>query len=426
MKTNLKKLPNSEIEVAFELPAEEFSKHVDKALEHLKKHVKMDGFRPGTVPKELAEKKIGNENLLMEAGDLAVKDAYTKFVIEQKLEPIGDPEVKITKIAKGSEFTFTVKVAVLPEITLPDYKSLVKKVKAKEVSVEPKEIDEALEYLQKSRAVFVPLDKGAENKDFVEIEYVNEHINGGKAIKDRFTMGEGGFMKDFEANILGMKAGEEKEFTAKFPENTPNKNVAGKESSFKVKMLSVQKVELPEINDEFAKAMGVFDSLVALRENLTEGITLEKKEAERQRARGEMLSLISQEITFELPEKMVQYEQERLFEDLKHQIGHQFNISFEEYLATTKKTEEEMRATFKLDAEKRIKNFLVLRQIGKAEHVEVSTEELQEEMNREVKKYSKEQAQKIDINQLREYSKGAIFNEKVFQKLEELSHATEK
>ncbi len=437
MKTEIKKLPKSELEIDFELSDVEFAVFIDKALEHLKGHVKMDGFRKGHVPKEMVEQRVGQENLLMEAGDLAVKDAYTKFVVEQKLEPIGEPEVKITKIAKGNPLLFTIKVAVLPDIKLPDYKKIVSEIKGLEVSVEPKEIDEALVYLQKSRAKFSQVDKPAGLKDFVEIEYTNENINSGKIVKDRFILGEGGFMKDFEDNVLEMKAGEEKEFRAKFPDNAPN-NLAGKESSFKVKMLSVQKMELAEINDEFAKSLGMFDSLVKLKENLLGGITLEKKEAELQRKRGEILQKISEKIKFyteggsppkdgqaasggELPEKMVEYEQKRLLEDLKMQVQSQFKLEFEEYLKSVKKTEEEIKASFKVDAEKRIKNFLVLRQIGKAENVEVTEEELTEEANREMKKYSKEQAAKIDIRQLKEYSKGAVFNEKVFQKLESFS-----
>ncbi len=420
MKTEIKKLPKSELEINFELDENEFAVFIDKALEHLKGHVKMDGFRKGHVPKEMVEKQVGQENLLMEAGDLAVKDAYTKFVIAEKLEPIGEPEVQIKKIAKGNPLLFTVKVSVLPDIKLPDYKKIVSEIKGLEVSVEPKEIDEALEYLQKSRAKFSQIDKSAGLKDFVEIEYVNENIHSGKVVKDRFILGEGGFMKDFEDNVLGMKAGEEKEFRAKFPDNAPN-NLAGKESSFKVKMLSVQKMELAEINDEFAKSLGMFDSLVKLKENLLEGITLEKREAELQRKRGEILSKISEKIKFELPEKMVEYEQKKLFEDLKMQVQSQFKLEFEDYLKSVKKTEEEIKTTFKVDAEKRIKNFLVLRQIGRAENVEVSEAELEGEVARELKKYSKERAAKIDIRQLKEYSKGVVFNEKVFEKLESFS-----
>src|SRR3989344_6176340 len=117
MKTELKKLAKSQIQIDFELDEQEFSKYVDKALEHLKGHVKMDGFRPGQVPKEMVEKQVGNEGVLMEAGDLAVNESYNKFINEQGIEPIGKPEVSITKIAKGNPFLFKITVSVLPEIT---------------------------------------------------------------------------------------------------------------------------------------------------------------------------------------------------------------------------------------------------------------------------------------------------------------------
>lgn len=420
MKAIKKDLGKSQIEIEFELDEQEFAKYIDKALEHLKGHVKMDGFRPGTVPKDIVEKKVGNENLLMEAGDLAVKETYIKFVTENNLEPIGEPEVQIKKIAKGNPMQFTVKVSVLPEVELPNYKEIASQIKGAEVVVEEKEIEEALHYLQRSRAKFTDKAGGAEKKDYVKIEYQNEHINGGKTIGDIFILGEAGFLPDFEDNLLGMKAGEEKEFTAKFPENTPN-NLGGKEGKFKVKMILVQTMDLPEVNDEFAKSLGMFDNLMKLKENMHEGITLEKKENEKQRVRGEMLEKVTAQTKLDIPEKMAQYEQERLFEDLKHHIAHNFKISFEEYLKSIKKSEQEIKDSFKLEAEKKIKNFLVLRAIGNAEKIEVSNEELEESMNKELRKHTKGQAEQIDINQLKEYTKGAIFNEKVFQKLESFS-----
>lgn len=421
MNTNIKKLEKSQIEVEFELTAEEFQKHLDSALLKLKDQVKMDGFRKGAVPLKMVEEKIGNENLLMEAGDLAVKKSYSEFVRENNLEPIGDPEVQIKKIAKGSPFEFVVKVSVLPEIKLPDYQEIAKKIKVQEIKVDDKEIEDAISYLQKSRAKLSQVDRGAEPKDFVEIEYQNSQINGGKMIKDGFILHEGGFLKDFEDNLLGMKTGEEKQFKAKFPDNTPNKDLAGKESDFLVRMVSVQKMELPEIDDEFAKALGAFDTMVSLKENIKGGITMEKQVGEKQRQRGEILSKISDKITFDLPEKMVDYESIRLFEDFKNQIAQNAKVDFDEYLASVKKSEDEIKKSFKMEAEKRIRNFLVLREIGKAEKIEVTEEELDVEMQNAIKNYSKEQLEKIDINELREYTKGAIYNEKVFQILENYS-----
>lgn len=421
MKTEIKKLEKSQVEISFELTAEEFQKHIEGALLSFKNNVKMDGFRKGAVPLKMVEEKVGDENLLMEAGDLAVKKSYSQFVIDNKLEPIGDPEVQIKKIAKGSPFEFVVKVAVLPEIVLPNYQEIASKVKAQEIKVDEKEVEDAINYLQKSRAKMAQVDRGAGAKDFVEIEYQNDKINGGKVIKDGFILSEGGFLKDFENNLLEMKAGDEKEFKAKFPENTPDKNLAGKDGDFKVKMISVQEMELPELNDEFAQALGAFDTMVSLKENIKGGIAMEKTAGEKQRKRAEILNMISQKISFDLPEKMVDYESARLFEDFKDQIAQNAKIDFDEYLATVKKSEEEIKKSFSLEAEKRIKSFLVLREIGKAEKVEVLDQELQEELEKSMKSYSKEQLSKIDIGQLKEYAKGAIFNEKIFQLLEKFS-----
>ncbi len=435
MKTEIKKLPKSEIEIEFELTEKEFQEHFEHALEHLKHHVKVDGFRQGQAPAKMVEDKLKPEMLLMEAGDHAVKHVYTNYIIDNKLEPIGEPEVQITKIAKNNPFLFKVKITVLPDIDLPNYKEIASHIKGKGISVEPHEVEEALNYLQKTRAKFTEKnpsspDGSSGRGDFIEIVYEMKEAAPqggaslaplGREIKDRFILGEGGFMQGFENGLMGMKAGEEKKIIVKFPENAPRKDLAGKDAEFLVKMISVQKMELPEINDEFAKQLGAFDTLVALKESLNSGITLEKTEAEKQRKRGEILTKISEKANFEMPEKLVEYEQERLFEDMKNQISQNVKISFEEYLASIKKTEGELKETFKKEAEKRIKSFLVLRQIGKQENIKIEDKEIEEEMNKNIKNYSKEELKKIDINQLKEYTKDVIHNEKVFQLLENLS-----
>jgi len=202
----------------------------------------------------MVEDKLKPEALLMEAGDHAVKHVYSDYVIEKKLEPVGEPEVSIIKIAKGNPFIFKVKITVLPDVELSDYKAIASKIKGKEISVTEEEVQDTLNYLQKTRAKMTPKNEAAAKGDFVEIIYQNKDIENNKEFPDKFILGEGGFMKGFEDSIIGMKAGEEKEFKSTFPENTPQKNLAGKEGDFKVKMISVQKIELPEINDEFANS----------------------------------------------------------------------------------------------------------------------------------------------------------------------------
>lgn len=430
MKTTQTKLPKAQVEIEFELTEEEFKHYIEHALEHLKRHVKVDGFRPGHAPAKIAEERIGKENLLMEAGDIAVRETYLKYMQENNLEPISQPEVSIIKIAQGSPFIFKAKISVLPEIELPDYKEISKKVirqsTEKEISVSGQEVQDALNYLQKTRAKFTLKNEPAQKTDFVEIEYQSKDIDNNKQLKDKFILGEGGFMKGFEENIEGMKAGEEKEFAVKFPADSARKALAGKAIDFKVKMISVQKMELPEINDEFAKSLGIFEGLSVLRTNIKDGITMEKNEAEKQRKRGEILDKIretaEEKNSFEIPEILVNYEKDRLLENLKQQIIQNIKISFEEYLVTIKQTEEGLKENFTKEAEKKLKNFLVLREIGKREKIEVSEKEIDEELKKTAE-YGKtdkpfDAAQgKFDTEQFKEYTKRAIFNEKVFQKL---------
>lgn len=421
MEVKTKKLDKSRIELEFEITAEEFAEHTEHALGHLKGHVKVDGFRAGKAPASMVEEKIKPEVLLMEAGDHAVQHVYSDYIKTNKIEAVGHPEISILKIAKGSPFVFKAIVTVLPEVELPDYKEIAKAVKGKEVSVTEEEVQDSINYIQKTRAKFTLKNEVAEKKDFVEIKYQNKDINEGKEVDDKFVLGDGGFMNGFEDAIVGMKAGDEKEVTVTFPEASPRKDLAGKEAIFKVKVISVQKMELPELNDEFAKQLGAFDTMVALRKSITEGMTAEKQEEEKQRRRGEILEKIAEKAKFEMPEAMVEYEKERLFEDLKNRITSSVKITFEEYLASIKQTEEQIKNTYQKEAEKRLRGFLVLRELGKKETVEVTDQEVAEEVAKSIKGYSKDQIDKIDINELKEYTKGVIQNEKIFQFLENFS-----
>lgn len=217
-----------------------------------------------------------------------------------------------------------------------------------------------------------------------------------------------------------MKKGEEKEFSVLFPKDYSNKLLADKKILFRVKMKSVQKMELPEINDEFAQKLGKFENLNLLKENLRQGIKKEKELEESQRIRNEVLEKIAQNSECDLPESLVEIEKTHLLDDLKQRVSQSLQISFEEYLTQIKKTEEEVKDSFLENARKRVKNFLVLREIGKTENIMVSEEEIKEETNKILKKYSNigDTKEKIDLNRLKDYTEGVIYNEKVFKKLE--------
>jgi len=419
MKVDSKKLPKSEAEVSIEIPWEEFKPYVDKAYSILGENIAVKGFRKGNVPQDILEKEIGQDKVLAQAADLTVKDKYPQAVYKENIEPISSPEVNIIKLAKGNPFEFKVKVSVLPDIVLPDYKMIASKMEKKQVSITDKDVEDALKWVQQSRAVFTPLERETKKDDFIEIEYQSPQIENNKIFKDKFIFGKANVAPGFEENLEGMKKDEQKEFSIVFPKEHNNKMLAGKNISFKVTIKSVQKMELPKLNDEFAKKLGKFEDLKSLKNNIKENLSKEKELEQKQKTRNEVLEKIAQDCKCEIPEILVENQKDNLLEDLKQKVDQGLKIPFTEYLTQIKKTEKEIKDSFKDAAEKRVKNFLALREIGKKEEIKISKEEIEEETNKTLKNYpNKEEVKKIDIERLKDYTQSAMYNEKVFKKLE--------
>jgi trigger factor len=461
MKVSIQKLPESKIQLEIELPTEEFNKFIEKATQDLGKDLEIEGFRKGKVPKEIVEKEIGLAKILEEAVQLAIKENYPQAILENKIEVISQPEVEILKLAPGNPFIFRAKTQVLPEIKLADYKKIAFRIKKNEVLVEDKEVENALSWLQKSRAKFTLKSGPCQKGDWVEIEYFSKEIENERKINDAFILGEGHLISGFEENLLGMESGQEKEFPLIFPDNylpkrsegwrradaprlpkrsegwrradapRPQKDIAGKKVNFKAKMKSVQKMELPEINDQFAKGLGKLENLDGLKKSLKEGLNLEKEMEESQRVREEILREISQNSEFQVPEILVIKEQERMLEFLKEEVSQKLGISFNDYLAKIKKSEKELLDSFLPEAREKVKNLLVLREISKKEKIDVSDEEIKEEINKILKNTDIKKAEGIDPHtkfgvgvdpeKLKDYTKEVLINEKTFKFLESLT-----
>ncbi len=473
MEVKINRLPGSQIEFEIEVPVEEFNNFIERATLNLGENLEIKGFRKGNVPKDIVEKEIGPEKILVEAADLAIKENYKRAVLENKIEVISQPEIKIKKMARGNPLVFLAKTAILPEIKLGNYKKIAVKIKKKEIVVTEKEIDDALRWLQKSRAKFTLKNRAAEKGDFVEIEYWLPQINAKKegfSQKDAFILGEGRFIPGFEEQLVGMKAGEEKKgVSITIPENQyrnlfsgkmqapleitkakkkhrENKSLTGqgKKVVFRVKMNLIQNIELPEINNQFAQSLGDFKDLIALKENIKKGLNLEKDRTESQRVRNEILDKINEATDCEIPEILIKREQNQMIENFKKNVSENLNpvrdsgdrektqrngisngvkISFEEYLKKLEKTEKEILDSFLPEAQKKIKNFFILREIGEREQIEVSETEIREEVNKILEQYpSVKGAQKeLDPERLKEYTKEVIKNEKIFQLLEDLA-----
>jgi len=427
MKVEINKLPRSEIEINIIVPPDEWREFFDEASSELSRDLKIEGFRPGHAPSNLVEQRIGTNKIMERAADLCAKKCYVAAIMDSNNEAVGRPEITVTKLAKNNPFEFKARVAVMPEVKLPDYKKIARHMAKdkKEISVSDQELNKSLEWLQKSRTKYATVVREAQMGDRVEIDFEGECE--GENLPELCSknhpavLGRGYFMPGFEEKLLGMKEGEEKQFSLAFGDDFEAKNLAGKIVDFRAKMNLVQEGQMPELDDEFAKGLGNFKDLDDLKENVRKGILAEKQEQERDRWRTRLIEEIAKKSEMEIPEVLIEGETHRMLDDLKNKIA-EIGLTFEQYRERFKKTESQLHEEFEKVAKEKVRAFLTLREIAKEEKIEVPEEELTQELNLAKKHFeSSEQAQNnIDTEQLKEYTKDGLKNRKVFELLENI------
>jgi trigger factor len=422
----IRKLPKSQLELKIIVPAGELEKFLDVAAEELSKDLKITGFRPGKAPRKIVEQHVGSEKILAHAAEKAIKKSYVDLIAKNKIEAVGEPKITITKIAPGNDLEYKAVIGVMPEIKLGNYRKQVKSVKKSEAEeIKSEEIQKEIEHLQKSRAKLITVLREVRVGDRVEIDFEvkvdGKEIEGGKSQNHPLTIGEGYFIPGFEENLIGMKEKEEKEFDLTFPNEYHKKELAGKPARFKVKMKLVQEKELPELNDDFAKGLGNFESLEKLQGSIKEGLAMEQKKKRDEKWRQEVLEKIISECQTEIPDVLIESELEKMMAEFEQNISG-MGMKLDDYFASIKKTRDEVRNSWKENAEKRVKSALALKEIAKLENISPESAEIEEEMNKTMA-YFKNQGdmeKKVDMERLYNYVKGVLTNEKVFKFLENL------
>ena len=431
MEFKLRELPKSKIEIEVEIPTQEWDEFLNEAIKDLSKNLKIEGFRPGHIPRNIIEREVGTGKILERAADLAVNKTYLNIINKENIEVLGRPQITIQKIAFENPLVYKAEVVVMPKVELPDYEAIAKSEPKKlknEIKVKEKEIEQAVNWLSKSRAKYTNVEREARKGDRLEIDfsaYGGQNSESPQKIDEAknylFIFGEGKFIPGFEKQIENMKVGEEKEFNLVFPTDYPKKELVGSPVNFKVKIKNIQKVEIPEQNDEFAKSLGNFENLIALKQNIKEGILLEKERKEKEAWRIKTIKEIAKKSKIDIPDILVESEIEKMLEELKESVLN-MGLEFDKYLEQIKKTRDELRKDLVKLAEERICVALVLNQITKERNIEATEEEIEAEINKILKNYASIEQTKnqIDIERLREYTKGVIKNEKVFKILESM------
>ena len=412
MKYEIKEVRATKKKVEIEVSAEDFNNYYSQTLKKISADAEIPGFRKGKVPENMVESRVTKEGVLSEAAETAIRESWARFLAESKEEAISQPQVEIIKIAKDNPLIFTAEFEILPLIKLPKLDSA--KVEKSSVEVTDQEVEDTIKWIQQSRAKYSEKISGAEDGDLVEFTFSCLDIENDPEKKDRIVLGKGHYIEGLEDTLRGMKREEVREFETQHPQEKKDKKI-----KISVKVDSVKKVEIPEVNDEWVKGLGAFNTVEELKKDIKEGIKKDKEVAEIQRVREESIKKLIEKTEIEVPKTLIKREQDFMLNNIKERCLSELKINFEEYLKQVKKTEEEITKELEEIAKEKVKGFLVLHQIVKDEKIEVTEEEISQKIEEMLNQYpNKEEIKKtMDEVQVRLYIEDELKREKAFNLL---------
>lgn len=392
MSFTVENLEKNMAKLTIEVSAEDFEKALQRAYEKNKGKITLNGFRKGKVPRQMIEKVYGAGIFYEDAANDLIPGEYSKAAEESKLDIVSQPEIDVTQIEKGKSFIFTAQVALKPEVTLGEYKGV--EIEKCDVKVTAEDVKAELEKVrdQNSRLVSVTT-RGVKDKDQAIIDFEGfvdgVPFEGGKGTDYPLTIGSHSFIDNFEEQLIGAKIGKEVEVNVTFPENYQAAELAGKPATFKVTVKEIKVKELPKADDEFAQEVSEFETLAEYKADIKKKLTEQKKEEAKKERQSKAVAKAVENASMEIPEAMIKSQANRMVEDMAQRMQQQ-GLSLDMYLQYTGMTVDKMLEDARPEAEIRIKNSLVLEAIVKAENIQVSDEELEEEINKMAQMYQME------------------------------------
>lgn len=380
MKVSVEKLPGSEAVLNVDLTWDELQKASDKAYRKLVQKVDIQGFRRGKAPRSLLERRLGKEYIYQEGLDDLISEAYRNAVKEYELAPIAQPELDAPVFEMGQPYHFSLKVPVVTPAVLGDYKSL--HFEREEPSVTSEEVEQEIENLRNRMVKWQEVERSAEYNDRVITDLtftVNDKtISNLKDHTFELTQERYGMFTGLDEHIVGMHAGESKEFTTTLPDDYTNKELAGKEGHYAVTVHKVEVKELPELDDQFAVKVsdGEYENMEDMRKAVSDNILERKKRAARDELREKIVNAVIEQAQFSIHPLLVKEEAEHMLHQFSHVLEQQ-HMSLDQYLKIMRKTKEEYLQELQPEAEARVKRELVLDAVADQEHIGIVPEEVE-------------------------------------------------
>lgn len=389
---NTEKQEHSVVALTIEITKAEFEAAKDKAFKKTGKNITVPGFRKGKAPRKMIEKLYGEGVFFEEAFNIIYPDAMEMAVEKSGIKPVGRADVDLGDPAEEGGLTIIAKVPVEPEVELGEYKGI--EVEKETVKVLQADVKAELNRMAQRNARTETVERKAKKNDTVDIDFEGfvdgVPFEGGKAEHHELTLGSGAFIPGFEDQLIGCKAGDEKDVVVTFPEEYHAKELAGKEATFKCKVHKVEETILPEIDDEFAKDVSdTCETLDDLKKEITECLKAERQEAADNAFEEKVLDAVIDGMKADIPAAMIDAQVDTIVQDFGYRLQMQ-GMGLEQYLKMTGTEMGAFRAMFKDQAERQVKTRLALQKVVELEGITVSDTELEEEYAKMAEQYKME------------------------------------
>ncbi len=380
MQVTTEQLDPCKIQLTIEVDADTVAATIDKVYREYNKATSVPGFRKGKTPRAILERFVSEDSIKQRAIETMAPDAYEQAIEQEKIEPYAEPEMSVDQYEPGKSFIFKTIIPLAPIIELGEYKGIT--VDRRKVDITDKDVEDELTYIQNSRATSEPVEgRGIEAEDIVIADIVSYPEGEEKPEAKRSFVRMGQNVPGFDENILGMQKGESKSFTVAVPEDVEGNEFAGKTMNFEVTIDSIRERKLPEVNDEFVKSIGEYESVDAFKAFLKDEITKSANNNADAEAERSIIDEIVSRSNINFPDVLVEHDLHHELEDLKERLSKQ-GATIQDYVARSGRTPEQFLSEMRETISNRVRIGLALGKIAETENLDVTDEDVDAEIDR--------------------------------------------
>ena len=431
MSHTYEKISSNKAKLSFVIPAEQFDDAMQKAYLKNRSRINVPGFRKGKAPRALIERMYGEGVFYDDALELLFPDAYEAAVKENDLKPVDRPEMtSVDQIGAGQDLKFTCEVFVRPDVELGQYKGL--EVEVAKQTVSEDDVNARIEQDRQKGARTIDVeDRPVEDGDTVNLDYAGSvdgvAFAGGTAQGQTLKIGSHQFIPGFEEQMVGMQIGEEKDLNVTFPEQYHSEELAGKAAVFHVKVNSIQRTELPELDDDFAADVSDFNTFAEYKDSIVKELTERAEKNNEVTIENALVEKAVDNATIDVPHAMIHEQLDYMMREMEMRMAYQ-GLRMEDFLKYTGQTREQLAHSYHGEAEKRVRIELTLEAIRKAEGIEPTEEEVKKQIEEQAKRMGKdvEEFEKTLTDEQRAYLSDSAAIQKVVDLLKADAKVTEK